>query len=155
MGPISTLRGTGVSLFEDRAWRSSFTSNSCRGYGYVMLCNHFDHSSSWRNTWTLRKFNADRIFCLLIFVLPYTCLSSLKRTSRTYTNWQSYFLAFLRYSLILTTFWHRLRQNVKNYYCGVFGRVAFKNHAPQCLAYTRHMKVTAVLSITSESKRKF
>ena len=34
------------------------------------------------------------------------------------------------------------------------GRIAFTNHAPQCLSCTRHMKATAVLSITSESKRK-
>ena len=155
MGPLSTLRGTGVSLPEDRNWSSSFTSNLCRGYGYVMHRNHFAHSSSWRSIWTLRKFNVDRIFCLLIFVLPCTCLSSVMRTSCTYTNWQSYFLAFLRYSLILTTFWHRLHQTVKNYWCGVFGRVAFRNHAPHCLGYTRHMKATAVLSITSQSKRKF
>jgi hypothetical protein len=155
MGPISTVRGTGVSLSDGRAWSSAFTSNLCRGYGYVTLCNHFDLSSSWRCIWTRRKFNVDRIFCLLIFVLPCMCLSSFKRTSCTNTNWLSYFLAFLRYSLILTTFWHRLRQNVKNYYCNVFGKVAFRNHAPQCLSYTRHMKATAVLSITSESKRKF
>jgi hypothetical protein len=43
---------------------------------------------------------------------------------------------------------------VKNCYCDVSGRVAFRNHAPQCLGCTRHMKATAVLSITSESKRK-
>jgi hypothetical protein len=152
MGPISTLSGTGDSWSEDRACSWPFASNLCRVYGYVMLSNHLHHSSR-RSTWTPGKFNDDRIF--VCWYLCYRTRVWLLLSFR-HAHTQITILCPCLPSMFHNShyFYYRLRHNVKIYYWSVFGRVAFRNHAPQCLVCARHMKATAVLSITSDSNGK-
>jgi hypothetical protein len=43
---------------------------------------------------------------------------------------------------------------VRTFCCGVAGRAVFRKNAPHCSGYTKPMKATVALSITSASKRK-